>query len=59
VLDRVVATASVAGVLAHYAFPFWPGRQSREAWERVGEGLVPQGLRFEHSYSLAGVNSDP
>ena len=59
VLDRVVDTTSVAGVIAHYAFPFWPGRQSREAWERVGEGLVRQSLRFEHSYSMAGADSRP
>jgi hypothetical protein len=59
VLDCVVDTTSVAGVIAHYTFPFWPGRQSREAWERVREGLVRQSLRFEHSYSLAGADSHP
>jgi hypothetical protein len=59
VLDRVVDTTSVAAVIAHYAFPFWPGSQSREAWARVGEGLVRQSLRFEHSYSMAGTDADP
>lgn len=58
VLDRVVDTTSVAGVIAHYTFPFWPGRRSREAWEDLGQSLIRQSLRFEHSYSLAGSDSD-
>lgn len=59
VLDRVAETTSIAGVIAHYPFPSWPGVRSREAWERVSEGLVRQKLRLAHSYSLAGPGFDP
>jgi hypothetical protein len=43
-------------VIAHYAFPFWPGVRSREAWECVSGGLIQQKLRFVHSYSLTGTD---
>src|SRR5579862_4578015 len=45
VLDRVVETASVAGVMAF-------GGLSREAWRHVADGLISVPLEFAYSYSL-------
>src|SRR5262245_38347587 len=37
VLDHVVETASIAGVMAHFAFPTADGMTSREAWLRAAD----------------------
>lgn len=51
VLDYVVATDSIAGVMAHFAFPT-AGISSREAWLRIADGLITSPLDFRYSYSL-------
>ena len=49
-LDSVVGSGSVAGVIAHYPFP---GAASRGAWERVAQaGLIDAPLDFEFEYTL-------
>ncbi len=48
-LDSVVGSGSVAGVIAHYPFP---GAASRGAWERVAAGLIDAPLDFEFEYTL-------
>jgi hypothetical protein len=57
VLDHVVDTASIAGVMAHFAFPARPGMSSREAWLRAADGLIGAPLDFRYSYSLTDVNA--
>lgn len=54
VLDHVAETTSIAGVMAHFAFPNWRGTTSREAWLRVADGLISAPLDFKYTYSLTG-----
>jgi hypothetical protein len=54
VLDHVVETASIAGLIAHITFPTWPGVSSRESWLALREGLINAPLDFKHAYSLQG-----
>jgi hypothetical protein len=48
-LDEVVETDSVAGVMAHYPFP---GAGSPEAWEEIASGLIDSPLEFAFRYTL-------
>ena len=52
-LDYVVKTSSIAGVMAHFAFPVKPRVPSREAWAQAAQGLISAQLDFRYSYSLA------
>jgi hypothetical protein len=52
-LDYVVKTSSIAGVMAHFAFPVKPPVPSREAWAQAAQGLLGAELDFRYSYSLA------
>jgi hypothetical protein len=52
VLDRVIATDCVAGLIAHYPFPLFPGTRHRENWQRAAAGIVDVPLDFQFSYSL-------
>jgi hypothetical protein len=56
VLDYVVETRSVAGVMAHFPFPTSPGMTSREAWLRAADGLINEPLNFRQAYSLTGAD---
>ena len=56
-LDHVVDTASIAGVMAHFGFPVRPGMlSSRETWQRTADGLISAPLDFRYSYSLTEAN---
>lgn len=57
VLDHVVKTGSIAGVMAHFTFPVQPGMTSREAWLQAAKGLIKAPLEFRYSYSLTDVSS--
>jgi hypothetical protein len=50
VLDRVMATDEIAGVMAHTCFP--PARSPLQDWLDVSRGIVTEPLSFEHFYSL-------
>jgi hypothetical protein len=52
VLDEVLERAGVAGVIAHYPFPRYPGTTVRDSWRRVADGLVHTPLDFAFSHSL-------
>ena len=52
VLDRVAATRAIAGVIAHYPFPPYPGTLPRENWARATHGLTDVPLDFAFSHSL-------
>lgn len=52
VLDYVVETRSIAGVMAHFPFPTWPGMTSRESWLSAADGLISSPLDFRQAYSL-------
>lgn len=54
-LDHVAETGSIAGVIAHFKFPAWPGTTSREAWLRIAQGLIDAPLDFAYTYSLVGT----
>jgi hypothetical protein len=56
-LDHVVETSSIAGVMAHFTFPVWPGMTSREAWLRAADGLISAPLDFRYSYSLTDASA--
>lgn len=56
VLDYVVETRSIAGVMAHFPFPTSPGMTSREAWLRAADGLISEPLNFRQAYSLTGAD---
>jgi hypothetical protein len=56
VLDYVVETRSIAGVMAHCPFPPSPGMTSREAWLRAADGLISEPLNFRQAYSLTGAD---
>lgn len=56
-LDYVVESHSIAGVMAHLTFPVEPGLTSREAWLRAADGLIDAPLDFRYSYSLADPNA--
>ena len=52
-LDYVVNTNSIAGVMAHFGFPVRPGMSSsREAWKQTAKDLISAPLDFRYSYSL-------
>ena len=51
VLDQVMATRSIAGVIAHYTFPS-SRTSSLEIWAEVASGLVDPPLDFAFSYTL-------
>jgi hypothetical protein len=51
-LDTVLETGAIAGVVAHYPFPLLPGVSPREAWDHVGHGLIDTPLDFGFSYTL-------
>ena len=56
-LDHVVDTASIAGVMAHFGFPVRSGTSaSREDWQRAADGLISAPLDFRYSYSLTEAN---
>jgi hypothetical protein len=57
VLDHVSETGSIAGVIAHIAFPTQPGASSYESWLAVREGLINAPLDFKHAYSFAGPDA--
>jgi hypothetical protein len=58
VLDHVVDTASIAGVMARFGFPVRSGMpSSREVWRRMADGLISVPLDFRYSYSLAEANA--
>jgi hypothetical protein len=52
VLDYVVETESVAGVIAHAN----PLLRSRGAWQNVAEGLISAPLDFRYAYSLTAAD---
>jgi hypothetical protein len=52
VLDYILRTESVGGVIAHYPFPFFPGCSVRDRWHRVADGITDAPLDFAFSYTL-------
>ena len=57
VLDYVLETSSIAGVMAHFGFPVRSGMSaSREDWQRAADGLISAPLDFRYSYSLTEAN---
>ena len=56
VLDYVSHTKSIAGVMAHFAFPTSPGMTSRESWLHAVDGLISAPLNFRQAYSLTGAD---
>jgi hypothetical protein len=56
-LDHVVATSSIAGVMAHFTFPLWRGVTSRAAWLELAQGLISAPLDFRYSYSLTDASA--
>lgn len=52
VLDDVLAKNAIAGVIAHYPFPRFPGFTARTAWLDVAEGVIDRPLSFNERYSL-------
>lgn len=59
VLDRVLETGSIAGVIAHYPFPRFPETSVREAWADVARGLVDVSLNFAFAHTLMGPDIPP
>jgi hypothetical protein len=57
VLDHVVETNSIAGVMAHFPFPTSPERTSRQEWVGVADGLIDTPLDFRQAYSLVGAEA--
>jgi hypothetical protein len=58
VLDHVIETTSIAGVMAHFGFPVRPGMfASHETWRQVADGLISGRLDFRYSYSLMEANA--
>jgi hypothetical protein len=52
VLDYVWEQNAIAGVMAHFAFPSWPGMSSRDSWAHAADGLITEPLDFRQAYSL-------
>jgi hypothetical protein len=52
VLDYVLQTEAVAGVIAHYPFPPFPGCSVRDSWQRVTHGITDAPLDFAFSHTL-------
>jgi hypothetical protein len=52
VLDRIVETGSIAGVIAHYPPPPFPGTSPRDGWTHMAEGLIDAPLDFAFSCTL-------
>jgi hypothetical protein len=52
VLEDVQRTGTVAGVIAHYPFPGFPGCSVREGWQRLTDGIVDASLDFAFSHTL-------
>jgi hypothetical protein len=48
-LDYVAEADAVAGVIAHFTFPTWPGESSRESWLRLAGELISAQLDFSHA----------
>jgi hypothetical protein len=51
-LDEVLATGEVAGVIAHFQVPGARDAPNREAWRRLADGLVDAPLEFGHACTL-------
>jgi hypothetical protein len=51
-LDEVHQGGAVAGVIAHYPFPRFPGCSVREGWQHVTEGILEAPLEFKFSHTL-------
>jgi len=51
VLDLILQTEAVGGVIAHYPFPFFPGCSVPDSWQRVAHGITdaPLDLAFSHT----------
>lgn len=63
-LDRVLESEAIAGVIAHYPTVLSPdtpySHQSlRDAWTRLAEGIVETPLDFTHSHTLMGPDAPP
>jgi hypothetical protein len=52
VLDFVLQSGVVAGVIAHYPFPLFPGSSARDGWRRVTDGIIDAPLDFAFSHTL-------
>jgi len=52
VLDRIVETGSIAGVIAHYPPPPFPGTSPRDGWTQMTEGLIDAPLDFAFRCTL-------
>src|SRR6266498_1395154 len=52
-LDYVLETSSVAGVITHYKFPTPPGLSARESWLKLADQLITESLDFSHTCSLS------
>jgi hypothetical protein len=51
-LDHVHDADCVAGVVAHFRFPGWPGQTQHQDWENVAKGLLTKPLDYNCSYTL-------
>lgn len=51
VLDRVMETQCIAGVLAHYPFP---GSTGMDGWNEIAKYHIGKPLAFSHTHSLVG-----
>lgn len=50
-LDQIHEGQFVAGVIAHFCFPGWPGKTSREKWEMATKTLVTKPLSYDCEYT--------
>jgi hypothetical protein len=51
-LNGVLERDAVAGVVAHYPFPRFPGASVREAWQHAAHGIVARPLEFCCTHTL-------
>ena len=51
-LDQVLESGVVAGVVAHYPFPRFPGDSVSDGWRRVTSGITRRPLDFAFSHTL-------
>lgn len=51
-LDEVLCSTAVAGVIAHFPFPMHPGQSVREGWTGVAESLGEALPPFSHAHTL-------